>query len=631
MTTKRDLERKRIRAARWEPGEGFRARIERTLDSLPPRKGASYGKLALSTAAVAAALFLALALPPFLRATRGARDPNVAAAARTTPIPTAATVAMVEETSAATGTVAEEAPVRTAATGEEAPARTAAEAEEALMPNAATEEEASAPMAAEAEEALVPTVPAAEEAPVAALAATPFPYADLESEATAAPNVNVQAYAGMIFSLRRGNEVSAYAEILGATMTVTSVRVRAADETGAAGAGEASLVIACAGNPAFDPAAVKYTLVVDGTEIPMRDSYEDNGVQRTELRFDLSDWAWDDAKQLELKADIGGEALSIPFSYDPDQAYTEAFAQARDVYAAIAAHVQAARDKEADRAASALPVGLDVAILDRTFTLTGFLYRDDAITLVYSVSGLKAANLEDLGGIKISNVTVDGICAGDGQPGIEAFADGVYENVSSFALGRNPENLPEESLIAFDVVLDDWTPRRVACKVNWTGGTFTLPADADEMAAWAEEADGMSAALYGAYGATVYKDLTSMGLSQELDGVTVTLTSLTYVNGTDRLQLSYKVEGDVSGSRYNWTSAPTLSVDGRAAYGIDSGVENAAGQQWDYNAPVSIAEFGTGEKYEISIPLCDVAYTAREMVYAEPEKTLTFAFTLAGE
>ena len=117
--------------------------------------------------------------------------------------------------------------------------------------------------------------------------------------------------------------------------------------------------------------------------------------------------------------------------------------------------------------------------------------------------------------IEIGNVTVDGVCAGDEQAGFETLEDGVYQNVSTFALGRDPENLPAESLVAFDVVLDDWTPRRVAFQVNWADGTFALPADADEMAKWAEEADGMNAALYGGYGATVFQDLTPLGLSQE--------------------------------------------------------------------------------------------------------------------
>ena len=51
-------------------------------------------------------------------------------------------------------------------------------------------------------------------------------------------------------------------------------------------------------------------------------------------------------------------------------------------------------------------------------------------------------------------------------------------------------------------------------------------------------------------------------------------------------------------------------------------------QRWDYNAPMSIAEFAAGEKYEITIPLYDVASTAREIAYGQPEKTLTFEFTL---
>ncbi len=81
MTTKFDLDKERIRAARWEPGEGFREGIDRALKNLPPRKGSSYGKLALAAAAVAAALLLTLATPPVLRAVLGgARDTSVAAA-----------------------------------------------------------------------------------------------------------------------------------------------------------------------------------------------------------------------------------------------------------------------------------------------------------------------------------------------------------------------------------------------------------------------------------------------------------------------------------------------------------------------------------------------------------------------
>ncbi len=409
--------------------------------------------------------------------------------------------------------------------------------------------------------------------------------------------------------------------------------MRPTDDTRLTPKGEACIVVDWAGTHAFDPAEAAFALVVDAEAVPARDHMETeaDGALRTEFRFDIDDWAWDARKSLELCAKIGGEMLSIPFEYDPEKAYAQAIADARDMNDARAALREAMLDQFEELRAGAVPAGLEVAIQDRRFTLVGFLYRDGEIGLVYSVSGLRAESVEDAGYIALQNLTVDGVCAGDERAGLPSLANGVYENGAIFPLGRDPANLPDESLIAFDLVMDEWDVRRIAFKYRWADATFALPADAGEMASWAAEADERSAALYGSYGAVVYRDLSDLALSQEIDGVKMTLTSLAYVNGTNTMQLSLRLEGDVDRSRYVWTGAPTLTVDGRMAYQTEGETENAAFQRFDYNPLIGIAEFQKGESYVLTFPLYDAAATPHEVLFAQPVRTLTFEFSLDAD
>jgi hypothetical protein len=504
---------------------------------------------------------------------------------------------------------------------------------------------------------------------VSAQQATAIPSAETKTETTAmpvataaiqeaeAPDARTLAFADAIYALRRGNRVDASTGFQGVTVTVASVRVRPTDETLLTAKGEVCVIVTYSKIPTFDPSNADFSLAVNGTEIPMRvdgdfkAKYRDaggqtlteadwaadptysnsalvSGVPTTQLWFDLDDWAWDESRQLELTADIGGETLSIPFVYDPEAAYAESVAQAQDTYASAAASFQVAQDEQSALMESALPVDLNATAGGKTFQLKGFLYRDGAISLSYALPDLGIESVNDAGSVEIMNLTVDGACAGDEQAGVPTLEDGIYLNLSTFALGRDPANLPDESLIAFDLVLDGQSAARVALRFRWADGSFALPADESEMAAWVNQSDQMNAELYGAYGATVFQDLSSMGLSQEIDGVTLTLTSLAYVNGTDCMQLSYKVEGDVSASRYAWTGAPTVTIDEREAHPTGGEAESVSHQRYDYNPPISIAEFEKGEKYEITVPLYDAAATGREIAYGEPIKTLTFAFTL---
>ena len=150
----------------------------------------------------------------------------------------------------------------------------------------------------------------------------------------------------------------ASAEIEGVTVSVSSVRTMPTDMGDENSAkGQLDLTLTFSKIPPFDPSHVDFSLVVDEKEIPMRvdeqlKDYRDggrhklteaewadewttsnselrNGVPTTMLWFDVDDWKWDAPKQLEVKAVIDGQPLSIPFTFDPVKAHEQAIEMAR--------------------------------------------------------------------------------------------------------------------------------------------------------------------------------------------------------------------------------------------------------------------------------------------------------------
>jgi hypothetical protein len=274
----------------------------------------------------------------------------------------------------------------------------------------------------------------------------------------------------------------ASAEIDGVTVSISSVSLTPLDKYGRSAKGEAHVTLVYSKIPSFDPSWVDFTLAVDGVELPMyidegfktyRDekdhtltkeewadgwSYSNSTLQgdvpTTWLTFRVDDWQWDQPKQLELKAVIDGQALSIPFVFDPVKAHEAAVQSAKTSVALMEENYQHEKSELESMEANAVPVGLAGSSHGYDWAIPEMSYASDKLYFTAAFGGVQEKNPKIAGmGFWLSDVTVDGMRAGLGSSGNDELKDGIYTEVYECALMRDPRNLPEESLIKLTLEL----------------------------------------------------------------------------------------------------------------------------------------------------------------------------------
>ena len=176
-------------------------------------------------------------------------------------------------------------------------------------------------------------------------------------------------------------------EIEGVTVSVSSVRTMPRDlDNPDSVNGQLDLTLTYSKIPPFDPSRVDFSLMIDGKEIPMRvdeqlKNFRDgnnhtltqaewadgwtssnselrNGVPTTTLWFDVDDWEWDQPRQLEVKAVIDAQPLSIPFTFDPVKVHEQAIEDAKVSVALVEDNFLHEKDELESMEANAVPVGL---------------------------------------------------------------------------------------------------------------------------------------------------------------------------------------------------------------------------------------------------------------------------------
>lgn len=460
-------------------------------------------------------------------------------------------------------------------------------------------------------------------------------------------------------ALREHSVEGAAAEVGGVTVSVSSIRTSPADMYDGGEKGELFLRLTYSAMPPFDPNYGDFSIVIDGREIPMRiderlRQYRDEGRQTlteaqwtdewtlsnsekwggaysTWLRFDTDSWRWDEAKALVLKGNIGGETFSIPFEYDPVKARDAAVESARNSLKLVEEKYDRVKDELESVVVNAAPVGLTGSDEGVEWAISEMAWESDRLYFTAAFGGVPVQDPK-LAGMDywLDDVTVDGMMAGAGNSDNGALKDGSYTTVYQFPLGRDPGKLPEESLIKATLTLGHFEKvKDVAFRYNWRERKVTLPEDDAEMRAWVEEAKAMKDALYSRYSEDVGYDLTKLNLTQEKDGVRMTITGANFTATGNLLKFLVKVEGDLDESRYLWTLDPVVTINGHAAANA-GGSMTQKGVPTGYFVcpPLNISEFGNGDEVLFKLPLYERNADFESTNYPEPAAELAYQFTI---
>jgi hypothetical protein len=455
----------------------------------------------------------------------------------------------------------------------------------------------------------------------------------------------------------------ASSEISGVTVSVASVRTMSEEQSAPGVKGLLDVTLTYSKIPSFDPSRVDFTVVVDGQEIPMKiddsfktyreeggrtltekewkadwsssNSWLQSGVPTTYLTFGIDDWRWDVPKQLELKATIDGQPLSIPFSFDPAKAHEEAVESAKISMKLVEENYQHEINSLKSMEANAVPVGLTGSAQGFDWAISELSYADEKLyfTAAFGGANEKSAKMASMD-FWLGDVTVDGMMVGLGGSDSDALKDGNYTAVYQYPLGRDPRKLPEESLIKLTLRLGEYKKmEEVAFKYNWTAKKATLPSDGAKMTSWVTEAEELNKALYGRYPEDFGYDLTPLRLAQEKDGVMMKITGVEFRADVQRLEFLVEFDGDLASSPYNWTEDPRVTINGYRCYNDGgSGREDDNGQDiptaFHISPPLNISEFGNGDHVVFEFPLYEKTAYDGTTNYPEPSATLRYEFTI---
>lgn len=331
----------------------------------------------------------------------------------------------------------------------------------------------------------------------------------------------------------RSHPITATAQAGGVAVTLSSFSLNATpeDET----RGEAFVGLTFPNAPeGFDPAWVDFSLEVNGQVILMtptenvtdyrqtgRPAGEGNGwgnvhfeggVMHCEPTFAYDPWDTEQVTEFVLTAQINGEALRLPFTYDPARAHAAALAEAQQsLPEADAIRQQELRTLE-QLAASAVPIGISKVVDGAHVTLEEMSLVDGKVYLSFIMtndSGKRAKMAAmDYGPI---NFRIDGIGGSGFGSEAERRDDGSLLMITNIRFPRDPRKLPEESLIymEFQHVTDEQyeieypsgimvgglktVEEPMVFQYNWETKAVRLPADDAEQAAWIAENNKLAA------------------------------------------------------------------------------------------------------------------------------------------
>lgn len=423
--------------------------------------------------------------------------------------------------------------------------------------------------------------------------------------------------------------------------------------------GRLSIALAYDKIPSFDPNYVDFVINVDGKDIPQpmdenlkmyreakhetlteaqweggswsSNSYMQPFGPRTYLSFPVDNWKWEKRTPLVLKATIDGQQLEIAFEFSPEKAHEQAVADAELSVKLAGENYEHEKDELQAMAANAVPVGLSGSAFGHDYQISEMSFADGMLYLNVAFGNVETEYLTVPKDHYWASVqSVDGMSACMGGASESKVVDGVYTAVIFGALGRDPGNLPEESLITIRLEVEKYeNTKDLAFRYNWNAKRVALPRDDAEMQAWVDEAHRREAEHQARFGVPIGYDLTPLNLTQQADGVSFTITGARYAISTKRIKFDVKIEGDVKNSKYLWYGAPEVTINGLTAY--DDGASLDARDVYtalNVAPPLDISEFGNGERVVFDFPLYDKNSGFDNTNYPPVAETLKFEFSI---
>ena len=399
--------------------------------------------------------------------------------------------------------------------------------------------------------------------------------------------------------------------------------------------------------PPFDPNYVDFSIVMEGVEYPQY--VDENGLgeyraERTELTsiadwedawslshsyigkdgapttglfFEVPDWQWTQPRELTLKADIDGQALAIPFTYDPEKAHVDAVESAKQSLLYIAGDYEAEKPVLDALLENAVPIGISGASDGAEYMLTEMAAIEQEIRFMAMLDVAPGMDDREFGpSIGLSTVLIDGFATGAVNYTLDALGDvGQYAAIYRVPVARDLRNLPEESLmmLAFGDSTDADRSKdcRMAYRYNWKEKTVTLAKDGEEMQQWVAESLAMQAEIYRGFevGEEEYKvircDLVDLDLVQRAGDMALAVRSAEYVlPGVHRIALKVELTGDMEASEYAWYLSPKVTVNGVIApdAGGSTDMEDRP-LSFEVYPALGITEFGEDTRIVLEYPL----------------------------
>ena len=479
---------------------------------------------------------------------------------------------------------------------------------------------------------------------------------DIKAEQALPEDVKLKAMVADSEKWSRSHNVEgASVEIGGVTVSVASVRMMPKDQSAPGAKGLLDVTLTYSEIPSFDPSWVDFTVAVDGREIPMQidgsfKDYRDHGgrmktakdweddwsgcnsalsagVPTTWLTFPVDDWQWEEPRQLVLTTTIDGQKLSIPFTFNPAKAHEAAIESAKGSVKRMEENYRHEQGELESIEAVAVPIGLAGSAEGYDWTISELSFANEKLYFTAAFGGVKEKNIKKAGmGFWLDDVTVDGMRTGLISSDNDELKDGNYTAVYQCALLRDSGNLPEESLIKLTLEMGDpGKAKDMAFRYNWKEKKVALPRDEAQMQAWVDEAKALTKALYAKYDKNVGFDLTPLALTQEVDGVSMTITGVTYDVSVDSLEFSVRVGGDTASDALNWLGSPEVTINGSHCYDAGGRTDGGFPTAFCVDPPLNISEFGDGDRVVLDFPLYEKgAYDNTN--YPEPTAMLHYEF-----
>lgn len=387
--------------------------------------------------------------------------------------------------------------------------------------------------------------------------------------------------------------------------------------------------------PAFDPHWIDFTLNYDGKTYPMEmndgvrrlrelkfraTSEQDwhsacfeiygsvrsvKGVLTYFLFFPVDNWKIDEKTDMTVRGEIDGQSFEIPFTFDPVKAHEEAVAGAAEGVK-FSNEFDRERKKELEAIASeAVPIGIHKSKRGYDFTISEMAVVDGKLNFSWVVQGIDEKNpkLADMT-FFLEDVMLDGMAISGGGS-YSDFNNGVLEMFEYLPFSRDPQKLPDESLIAMEVNLGDWSnPVDVAFKYNWSERKVTLPKDEDEEQQWVKTSTQLNNDLYDRFEWQFAYDLKPLNLVRTQNGITMKLTELRLEN--DILDVLYEWERDETIDknfklRLGEQEMIALSVNGLPAQLSGSMYsEDDAPCSYMFYSPIHFSELQTSDQYHFA-------------------------------